>query len=259
MTGAATIENGFAEVGAGAWLASRGQPVASFGEAVRRRRKGWIVRDRAALELVETPGRALFADASRPFLTHIPCAAPISAASSKVLLAPAAARTGAELLKVVPMSVRHCLCVTHFGPAGEVVEPFNRSTVEPSGAPTVQRCNGSTVQRSCIPTVQRFDGSTVQRFIILATASRTRRIAVADGETLSVAPQAVAAWTGNRPTGFVRRLGVMDILLPRMPRGLMLHFHGPCIVWLEGANGSTVQRFNGRTVQRFNGGGFHGV
>ena len=200
--------------------------MASFGEAVRRHRKGWIVRDRTALELVETPGRAFFADAARPFLTHIPCAAPISAVSSKVLLAPAAARTGAELLKVVPMSIRHSLCVTHFGPAGEVVEPSND------------------------PTIKRSNDQTTQRFIILATASRTRRIAVEDGETLSVAPQAVAAWTGNRPTGFVRRLGVMDILLPRMPRGLMLHFHGPCIVWLEGANHLTTKLPNHLTINR---------
>ena len=75
-------------------------------------------------------------------------------------------------------------------------------------------------------------------------------IAVEDGGTLSARPEAVVAWTGNRPTGFVRRLGIWDILLPRAPRDLMLHFHGPCIVWLEGANGSTVQRFNGSTIHR---------
>ncbi|MBR1836894.1 MAG: hypothetical protein IJ783_06360 [Kiritimatiellae bacterium] len=230
MTNAATIENGFAEVGAGAWLASRGQPVASFGEAVRRHRKGWIVRDRTALELVETPGRAFFADAARPFLTHIPCAAPISAVSSKVLLAPAAARTGAELLKVVPMSIRHSLCVTHFA------QPLK---VEGLNVESLGNLQPST-----------FQPSTTSHFVILATASRTRRIAVEDGETLSVAPQAVAAWTGNRPTGFVRRLGVMDILLPRMPRGLMLHFHGPCIVWLEGANHLTTKLPNHLTINR---------
>ena len=200
--GAVTIENGFAEVGAGAWLVGRGQPAASFGDAVRRPRKGWLVRDRSALSLLETPGKAYFADAARPFLTYIPCAAPISAVSGKVLVAPASARAGAELVKVVPMSVRHCLCVT------------------------------------------RFESD----WVVMATASRTARIAVEDGGTLSVRPESVVAWTGNRPTGFVRRLGIWDILLPRAPRGLTLHFHGPCVVWLEGA-ASNFQTFKPSNFQ----------
>ena len=200
MTDAATIEGGFAEVEAGTWLVGRGQPAACLGEAVRRCRRGWVVRDRAALDLVETTGRSWFADASRPFLTYIPCAAPVAAVSRKILVAPAAARTGAELVKVVPMNARSALAVTLFGVAGE--EP---------------------------------EASNPQSWIVMATASRTARLAVEDGDTLSVRPEAVVAWTGNRPTGFVRRLGLMDILLPRPPRDLLLHFHGPCLVWTEGA------------------------
>ena len=69
----------------------------------------------------------------------------------------------------------------------------------------------------------------------MATASRTTRVSVEDGATLSVRPAAAVAWTGNRPTGFVRRIGILDVLLPRAPRDLLLHFHGPCIVWVEGA------------------------
>jgi len=189
MDMAVKIEGGFAEVGAGACLMGRGQPAAFFGSAVRRRRKGFFLRDRSALDLVETTGVAKCADARRPFLTHITCAAPISAVSSKVLVAPAAARTGAEAVKVVPMSAKGSLCVTQFG--GE--------------------------------------------WVVLATASRTARLQVEDGDTLSVRPESVVAWTGNRPTGFVRRLGIWDILLPRMPRDMILHFHGPCLVWIEGA------------------------
>ena len=189
MSLTATIENGFAVIDAGTWLAARGQPAAFTGEAVRRRRKGWIVRDRSSLDLVETTGRFWCADAARPFLTHIPCAAPLNAVSAKVLVAPASARTGAESVKVVPMSVRGALCTTLFG----------------------------------------------SDWVVMATASRTERIVVEDGETLAARPEAVVAWTGNRPTGFVRRLGILDILLPRSPRDLMLHFHGPCIVWVEGS------------------------
>ena len=49
-----TIGNGFAEVGAGRWLMGRGQPAAFFGRAERRRRRGWLLRDRSRLDLVET-------------------------------------------------------------------------------------------------------------------------------------------------------------------------------------------------------------
>ncbi|MBR3220930.1 MAG: hypothetical protein IKF72_01755 [Kiritimatiellae bacterium] len=184
-----TIEGGFAEVGAGAWLMGRGQPAAFFGSAVRRRRKGFLVRDRQSLDLVETSSAAKCADARRPFLTHIPCAAPIHAVSSKVLVAPASARAGAQSMKVIPMSMRSVLCVTEFG----------------------------------------------REWVVMATASRTVRLQVEDGDTLSVRPESVVAWTGSRPTGFCPKLGVWDILLPRGPRDLLLHFYGPSVVWAEGA------------------------
>ncbi len=188
MNANVTIENGFAEVGAGTWLAGRGQPAAFFGDAARRGLKGWFVRDRSSLDVIQTTGRTLCADSSRPFLTHIPCAAPVTVVSAKVLVAPVAARTGAELVKVVPMSLKGSFAVTKFE----------------------------------------------KEWVATATASRTTRLVVEDGGTLSVRPESTVAWTGNRPTGFVRRLRLRDILLPRAPRDLMLHFHGPCIVWVEG-------------------------
>jgi hypothetical protein len=188
MEGAVKIEGGFAEVGAGAWLMGRGQPAAFLGSAVRRRRKGLFLRDRSALDLVETTAAAKCADARRPFLTHIPCAAKISAVSSKVLVAPAAAWAGAETVKIVPMSMRNALCVT------------------------------------------MFDGE----WVVMATASRTARFPVEDGDTLSARPDSVVAWTGNRPTGFCPKLGLLDVILPRGARDLLLHFHGPTVVWVEG-------------------------
>lgn len=201
MTGdAVKMEGGFAEVGAGAWLMGRGQPSAFFGSAVRRRRRGFLLRDRASMDLVETTSSARCADSRRPFLTHIPCAAKISAVSSKVLVAPAAARIGAELVKAIPMSVKGAFCVTEFG--GE--------------------------------------------WVVMATESRTTRLKVEDGDTLSVRPGAVVAWTGNRPTGFCPKLGLWDILLPRGPRDLLLHFHGPCVVWVEGSPDPAFRSFNFR-------------
>ena len=195
------IENGFAEVGAGAWLMGHAQPAAFFGKAVRRRRRGWFLRDRRSLDLVETTDAAKCADASCPFLTHIPCAAPIFAISAKVLVAPADARVKAHLVKVIPMSVRSALCATEFGAWG----------------------TGNGEQET---------GST---WVVMATASRTSRVQVKDGETLSVRPDAVVAWTGRLPTGFCPKLGIWDILLPRGPRDLILNFHGPCLVWIEGS------------------------
>ena len=185
-----TIANGFAGVDAGLWLMGRGQPVAFFGSVVRRRRKGWCVRDRSLIDLVETTGASKCADASRPFLTHIPCAAPVFAVSGKVLLAPAGARKGASAVKAVPMSIRNTLCATEFG----------------------------------------------SEWVVMATPSRTDRIVLADGETLSVRPEAVVAWTGKRPTGFCPKLSIWDILLPRGPRDLLFTFYGPGVVWIEGAS-----------------------
>lgn len=190
MESAVKIEGGFAEVGAGEWLVSRGQPAAFFGSAVFRRRKGVFLRDRSRIDRIETTATTKCADARRPFLTHIPCASPISAISSKVLVAPASAWAGAELVKLVPMSMRNALCITKFG--GE--------------------------------------------WVVMATESRTARLQVDDGATLSLRPESAVAWTGNRPTGFCPRLGLWDLILPRGPKNLLLHFHGPSVVWVEGTN-----------------------
>lgn len=219
------IEGGFAEVGAGAWLMGRGQPAAFFGSAVRRRRKGFFLRDRSALDLVETTGAAKCADARRPFLTHIPCAAPISAASAKVLVAPAAARTGAEVVKMIPMSIRGSLCVTVFGSLD--VGKFGSLEESTSKSPNLETSKPLNLQTS--------------HFVVMATASRTARLQVADGDTLSVRPESVVAWTGNRPTGFCPKLGLWDILLPRGPKNLLLHFHGPSVVWVEGVHAPNLQ------------------
>ena len=193
------IESGFAEVEAGLWLMGCGQPAAFFGNAVRRRRKGWCVRDRSRLELVETTAAAKCADSSRPFLTHIPCAAPVFAVSGKVLVAPASARKDAHLVKAIPMSARNALCVTEFG----------------------------------------------EEWTVMATASRTERIAIGEGETISARPEAVVAWTGKMPTGFCQKLSIWDVLLPRGARNLLFTFYGPGIVWIEGSqNHQTLKPSN---------------
>ena len=234
MEAQVTIEGGFAEVGAGAWLMGRGQPAAFFGSAVRRRRKGFFVRDRQSLDLVDATSAAKCADARRPFLTHIPCAAPVFAVSSKVLVAPASAWAGAETVKIVPMSMKGALCVTVFGSSDvEKSASLEGPTTEPPNHPTTEPPNHLT-----------------SHFVVMATASRTARLQVADGDTLSVRPESVVAWTGGRPTGFCPRLGLWDVFLPRGPRDLLLHFHGPSLVWAEGAGAESRKS---KAVGRFYG------
>lgn len=191
-----TIENGFALVGAGGWLMGRSQPAAYAPPLRRLRRGGWMVRDRSRLSHVDVSGHAYCGESTRPFLTHIPCAAQISAVSSKVLVAPAEARTGDFSLKLVPMSAMATICVTEFS----------------------------------------------REWVVMATAGRVKRVALEDGQTLTVRPEAAVAWTGNRPTGFCPRLGLFDLILPRGPKNLLLDFHGPSIVWFEGVRDG-AQRF----------------
>lgn len=71
---------------------------------------------------------------------------------------------------------------------------------------------------------------------VAATRSRVTRLALDEDATLSVRPDALVAWIGRDPTGFCRRMGVMDLLLPRGPRDLAFRFHGPAVVWFEGSS-----------------------
>ena len=213
------IANGFAVIGPGLWLVGAAQPAAYEGNLARRPRRGWRVPDRAALALVEIDAPARCGSALRPFLTLIPCAAPISAVSEKILVAPAAARAGAEVLRPIPFSVKGSICITRFAQPED--EPTNRQTDESS-----ESADPSNLQTSKPSTAS---------WLVLATISRTARVAVAEGATFSVRPEAAVAWTGPRPSGFCPKLGLGDLLLPRGPKNLLLRFHGPCIVWLEGS------------------------
>ena len=71
---------------------------------------------------------------------------------------------------------------------------------------------------------------------VAATRSRVTRVAVEEGATLTVRPDALVAWIGPDPTGFCPKLSVMDLLLPRGPRSLAFSFHGPATVWFEGSS-----------------------
>jgi len=110
----ATIENGFAKVGDGTWLVGAAQPTAVVGRCVPRGLRGWLVPDRSKLSLAEVTGSAWCGLATHPFLTQIPCAAPLTVISSKLLVAPASARREGRLIRLIPFSFRNAICVTEF-------------------------------------------------------------------------------------------------------------------------------------------------
>jgi hypothetical protein len=205
MMPAVEIEGGFAKTGPGLWLAGCGQPTAFRGSVSRKARRGWRVRDRALLKLVQTEGKAWFAMSSRPFLTHIPCAADVYAVSGKVLVAPAAARKDAVCVKPVPMSFSNSVCATLFG------QPENGGAGEKNRE------------------------AEVSSWVVMATQGRTTRISLEEGEMLSARPESVVAWTGRKPTGYCPKLSIWNIILPRPPRDLLFTFYGPGIVWIEGS------------------------
>ena len=176
----------------GAWLAAAGQPVACRGSSWERGLRGLVVPDRAAYRLVETAGEAWFADATRPFLTHIPCAAPVTAVAEKVLVAPAKARTGAETVRLVPLSWTGAVRATRFE----------------------------------------------REWVVFATRSRTAKAVLEENEVFTVRADAAVAWTTKRPVGYVPRIRLGDVVLPRRRQAnLMMHFYGPGIVWFEGLKG----------------------
>ena len=116
-----TIESGFAHVSGGAWLMGASQPTAYCGKMRSLRMRGWVVPDRGRLHLVEISGNASCSDARRPFLSRIDCAETLSVASDRILVAPAASRTGSRLVRVVPMSFKYAFAVTEFRNPGWAV------------------------------------------------------------------------------------------------------------------------------------------
>lgn len=108
------IENGFARAEKGLWLVSQRQPAAAVGSFSVKGLKGFIVPDRKELQTIETEGSLYLSCNSRPFLTHLTCTDVMSVVSSKILLAPFAARKEGKLVRVIPMSFRESFAVTRF-------------------------------------------------------------------------------------------------------------------------------------------------
>lgn len=117
----ATIESGFAHVTDGTWLLGVSQPAAYRGTMRERRMRGWVVPDRGRLRSVELSGTASCSDARRPFLVRIDCAENLAVVSDRILVAPAASRSGSRVVRAVPMSFRYAVPVTEFRNPGWAV------------------------------------------------------------------------------------------------------------------------------------------
>lgn len=111
--GAVAFVHGMVKVGPGAWLLGKGQPVAFAGARPQMGGlRGWFVPDRGALVTAQSEAPLFCAAGERPFLTRLDCPVEVSVVSHKLLVAPLAARVGAALQRLIPMSLRLALCVT---------------------------------------------------------------------------------------------------------------------------------------------------
>jgi hypothetical protein len=85
------------------------------------------------------------------------------------------------------------------------------------------------------------DAMPVTRFaigwVVTATKSRLKRIALKEGDVLCVKREAAVAWTGKDPVGVAGRVKLRDLFIPKRKTSLSLDFYGPQIVWVEGSNG----------------------
>lgn len=195
----AVIENGMASVEAGRWLVARGQPAAILGSSAPAR--GY-----------RSPGGwwRRFISPDRQKLAFLETTGRIWCASAS---RPFLTRLDlgepvfvvSEKLLLAPLSAR-------------------------KGAKLVKLIPFSWKNATCVTELE-------VGWALVATRSRVTRLVVKEGETLGVKPEAVVAWTGLAPTGFCPRLSLRDVLLPRRPKCLRFDFHGPAIVWTEGADG----------------------
>ena len=122
-------------------------------------------------------------------------------------------------------------------------EPLNVVSSKVLVAPAKSRVGAKSLK--LVPmSLRRATPATAFSFgwVVAATRSRVSRVALADGETLTVRPEALVAWIGKAPTGTCPRLTVIDLILPRGPKGLSYSFHGSAVVWLEGASERVAER-----------------
>lgn len=124
------VQNGFAQLPAGDWLAGQAQPAACCGTASVVGLRGWLVPDRAPLRRVTASGNCWFSEQEKPFLTRLDALPdePLHVVSSKLLVAPYASRVRGGSLRLVPLSIRSSLVYTDVQGGWVVVSTASRVT-----------------------------------------------------------------------------------------------------------------------------------
>lgn len=120
------IEHGFASLGRGTWLISRGQPAVAVGSFSLKGIGGFLAPDRRHLMVLTTEQTAHLACANRPFLTHLVSVGSLTVRSEKLLVAPLEARAGGRLFRVIPFSGRRAFPLTRLTSEWVVVATKSR-------------------------------------------------------------------------------------------------------------------------------------
>ena len=261
----AELSSGFAVVGAGAWLFGRAQPAAVRGTLRSRGLKGFVCPDRGALTRGELTGGMSRTERAGNAGIESHAESAENAESAETMRS---SDLGSPLRRIDPSgeaaskntqdgalralrslrdnqspedgaggarawcSASACPFLTRIDCGAPVSAVSGKILVAPAEARTRARLV-KVVPLSFSRSIRVTEFGS--EWVVMATRSRTARVALADGESLGVRPDAAVAWTGARPTGFCPRLRLLDVLLPRGPRDLLLHFHGPAIVWIEGS------------------------
>ncbi len=129
--------------------------------------------------------------------------------------------------------------ITQLPPAKPELGPLNVITEALLCYPTSKRRGGMLQRvipgsfRGALATTQLESGDGGLPVFCLAHAELLP-IHLADGETLQVNPKALAAWQCTTPPrGFLQKLRLRDLILPRLPGDLTLEFTGPGVIWLR--------------------------
>ena len=69
---------------------------------------------------------------------------------------------------------------------------------------------------------------------VCCSQSRVERITLAEDETATLDVSSLVAWSGNPPNGFIPRLSMCDIFIPKKVN-LQLRFFGPAVIYFEGS------------------------
>lgn len=153
------IENSFLNIiGKGDFVTQPGHPSALIGKITQKKLplmsgnwKNWLKRfftpDRFRLRLSSLEGKAWFAIPDKPFLSRLTPEgdAPISVLSANLLACPWQARTGAQVLRLLPGSTREAMCISTISSEWVIMATSSPLTQIKLEANETAACNRSAV------------------------------------------------------------------------------------------------------------------